>query len=70
MSSIFCFLPFFVYILMGCGLRYPYEIISGDHCVINRDVLLDGRGALLTIGNKVDIAQEVVIWTLDFITPS
>jgi hypothetical protein len=55
---------------MGCGLRYHYEIISGDHCVINRDVLLDERVGLLTIGNIVDIAQEVVIWTLDFINPS
>ena len=51
-------------ILMGCELRYPYKIILGDHCVINRDVLLDGRGGPLTIGNNVDIAQEVVIWTL------
>jgi acetyltransferase-like isoleucine patch superfamily enzyme len=51
-------------ILMGCELRYPNKIILGDHCVINRDVLLDGRGGPLTIGNNVDIAQEVVIWTL------
>jgi acetyltransferase-like isoleucine patch superfamily enzyme len=51
-------------ILMGCELRYPHKIILGDHCVINRDVLLDGRGGLLTLGNNVDVAQEVVIWTL------
>ena len=51
-------------ILMGCELRYPNKIILGDHCVINRDVLLDGRGGPLTIGNNVDIAQEAVIWTL------
>jgi len=51
-------------ILMGCELRYPHKIILGDHCVINRDVLLDGRGGPLTMGNNVDIAQEVVIWTL------
>jgi maltose O-acetyltransferase len=51
-------------ILMGCELRYPHKIILGDHCVVNRDVLLDGRGGLLTLGNNVDVAQEVVIWTL------
>ena len=51
-------------ILMGCELRYPNKITLGDHGVINRDVLLDGRGGPLTIGNNVDIAQEVVIWTL------
>jgi maltose O-acetyltransferase len=51
-------------ILMGCELRYPKKIIFGDHCVINRDVVLDGRGGLLTLGNNVDVAQEVVIWTL------
>jgi len=36
----------------------------GDHCVINRGVLLDGRGGQLFIGNNVDIAQEAAIWTL------
>jgi maltose O-acetyltransferase len=51
-------------ILMGCEFRYPHQIILGDNCIINRNVLLDGRGGLLTIGNNVDIAQEVVIWTL------
>lgn len=51
-------------ILMGCELRYPKRIVLGNHCVINRSVLLDGRGGALTIGDNVDIAQEVVIWTL------
>lgn len=51
-------------VLMSCELRYPQKIFIGDHCVINRGVLLDGRGGLLTIGTNVDIAQDVAIWTL------
>lgn len=51
-------------ILMGCEFRRPSNIILGDHCVINRNVLLDGRGGILRLGNNVDIAQEAVIWTL------
>jgi acetyltransferase-like isoleucine patch superfamily enzyme len=51
-------------ILMNCEFRYPGNIRLGDHCVINRGVLLDGRGGALTIGDNVDIAQEAVIWTL------
>ena len=33
--------------------------------IINRSVLLDGRGGRLVIGNDVDIAQESNIWTLE-----
>jgi maltose O-acetyltransferase len=51
-------------ILMGCEVRSPRKIAIGDNCVINRGVLLDGRGGSLTIGDNVDIAQESVIWTL------
>jgi acetyltransferase-like isoleucine patch superfamily enzyme len=51
-------------ILMHCEFRYPANIWIGDNCVINRGVLLDGRGGLLSLGDNVDIAQEVVIWTL------
>ena len=40
------------------------NIYIGEGCVINPDVLLDGRGGKLTIGNNVDIAQETIIWTL------
>ena len=31
--------------------------------MINRGVLLDGRGGTLTIQHCVDIAQETIIWT-------
>ncbi len=51
-------------VLMGLEVREPHNIELGDHVVLNRGVLLDGRGGTLTIGNNVDIAQEVVIWTL------
>lgn len=52
-------------ILMGLELRKPQNIFIGDHVVINRNVLLDGRGGRLVIGNHVDIAQETNIWTLE-----
>ncbi len=51
--------------LMGVEVRTPRNVIIGDHVVINRKVLLDGRGGLLVIGHNVDIAQEVAIWTLE-----
>ena len=45
-------------------IRSPYRISIGDHTHINKGVLLDGRGGSLTIGDNVDIAQEVNIWTM------
>lgn len=44
-------------------VRSPYRVSIGDNSVINKRVLLDGRGGHLSIGNNVDIAQEVNIWT-------
>lgn len=38
------------------------KISIGDNCVINPYVILDGRGSLC-IGNNVDIATQVNIWT-------
>ena len=52
-------------ILMGCEVRKGKNIRIGNHTVINRKVLLDGRGGCLSIGNNVDIAQETNIWTLE-----
>ncbi len=43
----------------------PQNISIGDHVVINKYVMLDGRYANLIIGNNVDIAQETNIWTLE-----
>ena len=45
-------------------VRSPYRISIGSFTRINKKVLLDGRGSSLVIGNNVDIAQEVNIWTL------
>lgn len=43
-------------------LRSPQRISIGKHCNINKKAVLDGRNGLM-IGNNVDIAQEVNIWT-------
>lgn len=51
-----------VYVAKHLDIRRPCNIIIGDNVVINKKVLLDGRGNL-TIGNNVDIAQETCIWT-------
>ena len=44
--------------------RIPGNIYIGNYTTINKDTLLDGRGGKVKIGNCVDIAQEVRIWTL------
>jgi acetyltransferase-like isoleucine patch superfamily enzyme len=51
--------------LMGCEIRKGKNIKIGNNTIINRKVLLDGRGGQLSIGNNVDIAQETNIWTLE-----
>ena len=51
--------------LMGLEIRKGKNISIGNNCVINKKVLLDGRGGKLIIGNNVDIAQETNIWTLE-----
>ena len=43
----------------------PSNIYLGNNVIINRNVMLDGRGAKIIIGNNVDIAQETNIWTLE-----
>lgn len=45
-------------------IRKPRNIKIGNHSTINKNVVLDGRGGILTIGNNVDIAQDCRIWTL------
>ena len=49
---------------MGIETRQGKNITVGNNCVVNKKVLLDGRGGAIVIGNNVDIAQEVNIWTL------
>lgn len=51
--------------LMGVEFRKGKNILIGDNSVINKKVLLDGRGGKLIIGNNVDIGQETNIWTLE-----
>lgn len=51
--------------LMGVEFRNGKNISIGNNSIINKRVLLDGRGGKLIIGNNVDIAQETNIWTLE-----
>lgn len=51
--------------LMGLEIRSGKNIFIGQNSVINSNVLLDGRGGKISIGNNVDIAQETNIWTLE-----
>lgn len=45
-------------------IRSPQRISIGSYSTVNKRVLLDGRGGTLTIGDCVDIAQDVQLWTL------
>lgn len=49
-------------IFRNVDLRSPYRISVGEYTNINKKCLLDGRGGI-KIGNYVDIAQEVNIWS-------
>lgn len=51
-------------ILKHVEVLEPKQISIGNHCVINSHVLLDGRGSL-KIGNNVDIARDVSIWSME-----
>ncbi len=51
--------------LLGLEIRNGRNVSIGNNVVINKKVLLDGRGGKLVIGNNVDIAQETNIWTLE-----
>ena len=53
-----------VEICKNIEIRIPSNIYIGDNTTINKDTLLDGRGGKIIIGDCVDIAQEVRIWTL------
>ena len=53
------------FFLRGVNFINPHNIEIGENCVLNNKVFLDGRGGKLIIGNNVDIAREVNIWTLE-----
>ena len=51
-------------IYRNVDFRSPYRISIGSHTNINKKCLIDGRAnGGVRIGNNVDIAQEVNIWT-------
>ena len=52
-----------VFISRKIEIKNPRNIQIGNNCVINKRVLLDGRGGGITIFDNVDIAQDVQIWT-------
>ena len=52
-------------VLRNVKIITPQNIEIGNNCVINPNVLLDGRGGKIIIKNNVDIAREVNIWTLE-----
>lgn len=53
------------YLLRNVNILVPFNIRLGDNSVINSQTLIDGRGGKIIIGNNVDIAREVNIWTLE-----
>ncbi len=50
-------------LLIGVELKDPVNIEIGDNVVVNKGVLLDGRGGLI-LKNNIDIARGVIIWTM------
>lgn len=52
-------------VLRNVKFLEPLNIEIGEHSVVNSYALLDGRGGKIFIGNNVDIAREVNIWTLE-----
>ncbi len=52
-------------IWLGLHIRSLDNVQIGHHTNINYGCMLDGRGGRITIGNYVDVAPEVNIWTLE-----
>ncbi len=52
--------------IIYCGCRFfnPWGITIGNNSIVGNNAFLDGR-KLIKIGNNVDIAQEVRIFTLE-----
>lgn len=53
------------FILRGLQIINPSNVFIGNHVVINKQCMLDGRKSKIIIGDNVDIAQETNIWTLE-----
>lgn len=52
-------------ILKQISFYLPHNIKIGEHSIINSKCLIDGRGGKVIIGDNVDIAPEVNIWTME-----
>ena len=50
---------------MYLEFRNPKKIFIGSWNSFNQNILFDGRGGRLIIGDYVDIGQETNIWTLE-----
>jgi|SRR6185503_7826703 acetyltransferase-like isoleucine patch superfamily enzyme len=50
-------------IYSGFEVRRPGRIVIGDYSLIGHKAVLDGRQGL-TIGNNVNISEEVMLWTM------
>ncbi|AYL99313.1 acyltransferase [Mucilaginibacter celer] len=50
-------------IYRGFEVRSPWKLTIGNGSIIGHDALLDARCGL-TIGNSVNLSNEVMIWTL------
>lgn len=50
------------YVMRKVEFISPQRISVGRHSVINKLSLIDGRGGV-TIGDNVDIAREVIVWS-------
>lgn len=52
-------------LFLGVTVVNPRNVTIGAHTIVNRNVMLDGRRCPLVIGDNVDIAEEVRIWTME-----
>lgn len=52
-------------IMLGFCVRSMSRINIGSTTNINQRCMFDSRGGMITIGDNVDIAPEVNIWTLE-----
>jgi len=49
--------------LLHVKIRFPGNLRIGRNSTVNYDCVLDARGAEIIIGDNVNIASEVMIWT-------
>lgn len=50
---------------LGVTLMKPANLRLGARAVVNADCILDGRDALITIGEDTDIGTHTHMWTLE-----